>query len=40
MTYQPTTCTSCGGARGRVVTVQDGKTTRSQWQNCGGKGVR
>lgn len=43
MTYQPRPCTSCGGSRGRVVTVSDGRTTRQQWQNCaacGGRGVR
>jgi len=43
MTYTPTTCGSCGGAKGHTTTVTDGKTTRQQWVNCGacgGRGVR
>lgn len=43
MSYQPRTCGSCGGNKGRMVTESNGKTTRQYWQNCGacgGKGVR
>jgi DnaJ-class molecular chaperone len=43
MGYEARTCGACNGAKGRMVTTQDGKTTRSSWQNCGacgGKGVR
>jgi hypothetical protein len=46
MTYEARTCGGCNGAKGHMVTTQDGKTTRQYWQNCGacgacgGKGVR
>lgn len=43
MTYLPKTCGTCSGAKGRTVTVQDGKTARQHWVNCGacgGKGIR
>ena len=47
MTYEPKTCGTCSGSKGKTTTTTttvDGKTvTRQQWVNCGacgGRGVR
>lgn len=43
MSYEPRPCTACGGTRGRIETVHDGKSTRQTWhpcRACGGRGIR
>ncbi len=40
---QPTTCDTCGGAKGKVIDTSSDGVRRQHWQNCqtcGGKGYR